>query len=633
MYALRVILYTSVVFLAMMINLAVRPKTGAKRTGVIIGIAAVMGFIFYGYGYAHTIPDVPMAVLRATMSVWFMFVGRNDLSAVSSAPLFQTKAGLFLFWMTHLLAIYAFASATFITIGSGAVRFLRTLRGGFRPIALIYGIGDASVAFARELAEKNKKLVILMVDDESLADSFGSDIRQFGGITCCELSARQAERSFFNSFHIGRGSRHYDLYALHESAFENIRYAQSFLNTAKERGVTPDQMRLVLAADEAMIGDRLLAGEDQYGFGEVFVFSAGDMAARLMLRSFPPAKTLAFDEQGRARQNFEALLIGFGQTAQSVLRQLIMQGQFEGSKMHITVCDRNLSEVAGNFLHREKALLEEYDIEFITHDARSDALYDYLEEHSGNLRYIVISTGDRRQNQEIALDLLQYLSGTGCEIPVIVCSNSGVSYADTQSMQWKTLCPVTVDILCNDKLDEMAMEVNQAYCDGNGKDAKENWKTCGYFSRMSCRAAADFLPAYLEALADSGISVDSTMPDDDSVIQTLGQTEHRRWCAFHRVMGYRVMPEKIYESRAAEYLKEKSEKGRSGIRIGRDAAKRLHACLIPWDGLDALSAKEAGITGKDPEYKKMDINNIRVIMRRGESQEKEQFVKGSGTAL
>ena len=29
----------------------------------------------------------------------------------------------------------------------------------------------------------------------------------------------------------------------------------------------------------------------------------------------------------------------------------------------------------------------------------------------------------------------------------------------------------------------------------------------------------------------------------------------------------------------------------------------------------------------------MDINNIRVIMRRGESQEKEQFVKGSGTAL
>ena len=631
MHAFLVILYTCVVFIAMMVNLAVRPKLGAKMTGFFVTAAVFLGFIFYGYGYAHTIPDIPMAVLRATMSVWFMFVGRNDLSSVSSAPLFQTKAGLFLFWLTHLIAIYAFASATFITIGAGAIRFLRFLRSGFQPVSIIYGVNASSVSFGRELA-KEKRLVLL-VDGEKEAEPFEDDIRQSGGILCSDLPARNVEKSFLRSIGLSAGTKKFDLYCLHESAFENLKYAQTFLAAAQERNVFPQQMRLVIAVEEAMAGDLLQAQEGRYGYGEVYVFSPGDMAARLMMRSFPPAGTLAFDETGRAKQDFEALIIGFGSTAQCVLRELIMHGQFEGSAMHVTVCDRNLTEIGGSFIHREKTLLTEYDIRFMEHDARSKALYDYIEERGASLNYVVVSTGDSKQDQEISMDLMQYLYELGSAARVIVCSRVGVSFVDKETIRWTTLNPYTTQILCDEHLDEQAKAINQAYSGGNGRSVNQNWRELGYFSRMSCRAAADFLPAYLAALEESGVKIRDGCPDGDPVTETLGRTEHRRWCAFHYVMGYRAMPDDVFAERSARFLEEKEKNGRSGFRIDRDTSQRYHACLIPWEELPELSEKTAAVTGVKKDLQKMDIDNVRVILKCMEEEAKAGTEKGSGTAI
>ena len=95
--------------------------------------------------------------------------------------------------------------------------------------------------------------------------------------------------------------------------------------------------------------------------------------------------------------------------------------------------------------------------------------------------------------------------------------------------------------------------------------------------------------------------------------QVLGMTEHLRWCAFHYVMGYRPMPPETFEERAAEYLRQKQETGASQVRITKNAAEREHACLIPWDELDELSRRENEITGKNLDYKEMDIQNVLAI--------------------
>lgn len=38
--------------------------------------------------------------------------------------------------------------------------------------------------------------------------------------------------------------------------------------------------------------------------------------------------------------------------------------------------------------------------------------------------------------------------------------------------------------------------------------------------------------------------------------------------------------------------------------------RRLHACIIPWDGLDALSERENAVTGGHVDYKAMDRDNV-----------------------
>ena len=49
------------------------------------------------------------------------------------------------------------------------------------------------------------------------------------------------------------------------------------------------------------------------------------------------------------------------------------------------------------------------------------------------------------------------------------------------------------------------------------------------------------------------------------------------------------------------------------IRIGKNLAAKTHACLIDWEDLDALSARENEVTGGQVDYKAMDINNVLAV--------------------
>ena len=100
---------------------------------------------------------------------------------------------------------------------------------------------------------------------------------------------------------------------------------------------------------------------------------------------------------------------------------------------------------------------------------------------------------------------------------------------------------------------------------------------------------------------------------DDEKLRVLGETEHLRWCAFHYCMGYRTMPREIFDNKA-EHYQECAAKGiPCSNRIAKDAEKRMHACLIPNEELDDLSRREKEATGRDVDYRQMDINNILII--------------------
>lgn len=158
------------------------------------------------------------------------------------------------------------------------------------------------------------------------------------------------------------------------------------------------------------------------------------------------------------------------------------------------------------------------------------------------------------------------------------------------------------------------MSVNQFYHAGSEKTALENWMECDYFSRMSCRAAADFFPAVLRSagMEEEHVLEQGFRPEGE-LLETLGRMEHLRWCAFHHCMGYTVMDSEEYDRRADEYRAQMARGEKPTIRIGKNTVARTHACLIPWEELDALSERENAITGGKVNYKYLDMQNVLAI--------------------
>jgi hypothetical protein len=96
-------------------------------------------------------------------------------------------------------------------------------------------------------------------------------------------------------------------------------------------------------------------------------------------------------------------------------------------------------------------------------------------------------------------------------------------------------------------------------------------------------------------------------------LDNMSKTEHSRWCAFHYCMGFSPMSPEEYDSREAQYLYQKAHQITPLVRVGKNMEKKTHACLITWDELDILSARESRVTGKSVDYKQYDTDNILTI--------------------
>lgn len=287
-----------------------------------------------------------------------------------------------------------------------------------------------------------------------------------------------------------------------------------------------------------------------------------------------------------------------------------MNGQFCGSAFRVDIFD----ETPQNGMLYDQEIQRQYDIRFHAFNGKSDAFYAFLKERKDAVRYIVICTGDEKENQEIARDISRWLKARNAAPAIVQCSNQGLAYARPGESSPMYLNIYDSDTLDLEQIDRMAMAINHAYSRNSEKTPWENWKRCDYFSRMSCRASADFYQAILKAAGKTAQQVDAgNWPPQGEMLESLAITEHLRWCAFHYVMGFSLMSDAELNQRIEYYRTEKAEKGASSLRISKDMEKRIHACLIPWDQLDQLSARETEVTGKPVDYKQMDRNNILVL--------------------
>jgi hypothetical protein len=408
---ISVILCTTAIFAAIMLNLAVRPTVSRKLIGFAVAITAIGGLLVYGYGYACTVDSIALAVIRATFAVCTIFVGENNLGDIIDAPLLQYTSVQVAFWLLHLIGLFGSTSAIITAIGSKILRQLRMWLIRNKDLAVIYSLTPNTLDFGRKLMEE-RNYSLIYVDADGNNNLSGS-VDHMGSLLYSDSDALKASPRFLKKLGLRPGSRKIQLYALDDDIVVNQQYAQSFLHTLQLLDIRTEQSALTIRGPEDETDNCFQARNESYGYGSVISLNEPEMAARLLIRSYPPCSTLTFSDQGRALQDFHALIIGFGRFGQAVLKQLIMNSQFEGSNCHISVFAPDYDQVMGRLFSECEELLKLYHIDFHNHDGRSRELYNYLNQNAKSICYIVVSTGDDLMNAEIAGELQPYLSRRG----------------------------------------------------------------------------------------------------------------------------------------------------------------------------------------------------------------------------
>ncbi len=608
MEAILVVVLTAIAFVAMLLLLATHTGSAGRVTGIPAAIIAVGGLLLYGYGYACTLNNIGLAVVRALLSTCAMFLGRNELSSVAAAPLMQNQWIVFGAWLLHLLALYITAGAAIVAVGTQVLKRLQLWLARRGQMNLIFGVNEDTLALGKQLNREKTQAVVFVGGAEATA--FAAGISAAGCVLRRDTDADAGNGKFLNAIGMNRGKRKLTLYALSKDPAANLRYAGRLLETLKAKNIAPEQTRLVILCPEDRAVSQLQVAGDTYGYGYVAAVNEAGLAARLLMRTFPPCDHISFDENACASEDFECLVVGFGQTGQAVLKQLVMNGQFEGSRFRATVFDPSYGRAGGYFADANSQLLQHYEIAFENADGRSGRMYEYLHQQGEKLKYAVICTGSEKVNNEIAQDLCRYFAMQGSAVPVYLCSRQGVCAMDGDGLVKDHHKLYTPSLLGQETLDFRAMILNARYMQDDSKTPLQHWMDCDYFSRESSRASADF--------AEAMVCAAGKQPGDEwnltpAQLLNLSKTEHHRWCAFHFCMGYGPMTEEAWNARAEEYRRQVKETGKGTIRISKNTAGRTHACLVSWEELVALGKKEAAVTGKQVDYQAMDTENVLAV--------------------
>lgn len=602
--SVAMIVTLAALFAAAILNLAVDSVFRRQLTRYALIAAMVIGSVFYGHGYAWCHGFNAASLIRALMALSRMFAGINDLGSVQNAPLFQYPAAMAVFWLGHFLGFYVMASAAIATLGEKLLRTIRVtlLRRG--TLLLVFGVNAHSVAYGRRMAREKHRSVVFV--DQAYNPSFEDAVKAFGAVIEKSAEALEPNARFLRQLNIRPGERKMELAALHEDSRSNLEYARTLLAALTEAGIRPEQTSLLAmgSGDEVSLL-QAMGGE---GYGSVYAFDDYELTARLMFREHPPCDLISFDAHGKAENDFHAVILGFGRLGRAVLNQLVMNGQFYGSRFRVDIFDPGAQN---GFLH-DHPMMAAYDIRFHGIDGTADAFYSFLSENRGGISLIVLCTGNQEKNHEIAGDLAAWMPWNETLPLILHASRDGYFWLDENRHEVKNAHFLDSESMDLEEMDAVAMQVNYAYCRERGTDrsAFREWQRCDYFSRQSCRACADYYPAVMRAAGRTPEQVLSgKWPPDEETLENLSATEHLRWCAFHYVSGYAPMPAEEWEKRAEAFR----QGAGPGFRIGKDTRKRLQACLIPWEELDDLSRRENEVTGGHTDYRQMDRNNVLML--------------------
>lgn len=551
---------------------------------------------------------IPYIAMRSVMDVGWMFYGRGNADVFFSLPEAKYPWAVFLFWLLHIVAFFTVVSALLTRFGDDLLRWIRT-KTQVSCVDLVFGINVNSIAFSRNIADSGDNILVYV--DSMISEDYEASIKNLGGLVYSDAGALKATASFLKDIHIDKENvrkknMRLRLYALSHDYDKNIQYVQRMSATLEKEGIPPEQTELVLLGANEEKGMLFQYDKKQYGYGSVISFDEYEMSARLLIHKYPLCNFINFDENGRATDNVEVLIVGFGRMGHEVLRNIIANGQFEGSNFQYTIFDPKYREREGFVKSQYPLMFANYEYRFEPQDGRSSEIFDFLKENASSLKYIVICIEDRDSARSMAIRMADRLHAMKYPQNVYTCDPKGIRCYSHSAQECDSLSIYDSDILCSSELDRYAMELHHYYT--KGKSLNDDWKQCGYFHRMSSRASVDYLIPLLKKITAGTNTLTPAQKEN------LAKSEHLRWCAFHHTFGYDVMEIEEFTERLKKQQAEIQEKGSSDIKPRQDEEARKHVCLVSWDNLDKVSLAENSVTHGTRDFKQNDRDNIDVIM-------------------
>lgn len=623
-------LISSILFMAFITYISIHPKKNTKLLRIFFIFMFIVGMIIYcycNYRILEYVVDGTLrvqslewvhsenvsefhylmyVVMRSVVDVGTMFYGRGNSEAFYTLPESKDPMMVLGFWLLHMCAFFTASSALLIRFGDDFLRWFRRTKTKISDVDLIFGINSNSLTFGRNIADEKGRMLVYV--DNIIPDDYENSIHNLGGIVYSDNESLKATVSFLKDIRIKKQKTRLRLYILSKEYDRNLQYARLMADSLKNLQIQPEQTELVLLGTDEWKGMIFQATESQYGYGKVLAFDEYEMNARLLIHKYPLCNAIKFDKNGRAVENMNVLIVGFGCIGHEVLRKIIANGQFEGSNFKITIYDPKYKNRTGFFSSQYPTMFTNYNIEFEPQDGRGSKIFQFIQENAETLKYIVICLEDRELSRNIAIRLVDRLQTIGYSRDVYTCDSKSVRCYSQDVQKCETHWIYDSELLYSYELDRYAMKLNHRYCN-NDKTLEENWKECNYFNRMSSRASVDYLIPLIGKIKGSS---ENLTPEQK---ENLARSEHLRWCAFLYTFGYDVMDKEELVDRCKTQQAEINKFGKSKIaKPSQDREKKKHACLVSWEEIDEISLIENSFTHGNKDYKKLDKDNIEVVL-------------------
>ena len=229
MISVTVVVMSTALLLAMVLNLALKPSFSARLTTICMVIAFAGGVLIYGVGFAESTGDIGLSMIRTPFCVIKMFVGINDYGSIEGTSPVGTPFRIVLFWIIHLLAFYSMASAAMFTLGEEALRYLRMVLSAKGDLTLIYGINDRSIDLGKECRKARAGSVVFIA--ENADHDTVTDLNNMGMSVISGPSAVSSDKSVMRKLRAGR--RRINVFALDEED-KDLFYALGLKDALKD---------------------------------------------------------------------------------------------------------------------------------------------------------------------------------------------------------------------------------------------------------------------------------------------------------------------------------------------------------------------------------------------------------------